>query len=148
MLSDFNGYLADDILVKVDRASMSISLESREPLLDHKIIEYAAKLPIEFKKNIIILKDILTKYIPKELFERKKTGFGIPINKWLRNELKYLIETHMNDTLIKEQNIFNTQYINQLKTLFFAKKIDDRKIWTILMFQMWYEKNIQGSKTK
>ncbi len=145
MLSDFNGYLADDILVKVDRASMSISLESREPLLDHKVIEYAVKLPIEFKKNKRILKDILSKYVPKELFERKKTGFGIPINNWLRNDLKYLIDTHMDVSLIKDQNIFDVGYIESLKDLFFRDKIDDRKIWTILMFQMWFSKNMYNN---
>jgi len=142
MLSDYKGYLADDILVKIDRAAMHISLEGREPLLDHKILEYAAKLPIEFKHNKKILKSILAKYIPRKLFERKKTGFGIPINKWLRNDLKFLIERYMNESLIKKQDIFNVIYIEQLKRLFFATKIDDRKIWTLLMFQMWYEKNI------
>ena len=143
MISDFQGYLADDILVKVDRASMSVSLESREPLLDHKIIEFAAQLPIEYKQNKRILKDILSKYIPKELFERKKTGFGIPINDWLRKELKYLIEYYLNATLIEKQNIFDKEYIQNLKSLFLQRKNNDRKIWTILMFQMWYEKNIK-----
>ena len=144
MISDFKGYLADDILVKVDRASMSVSLESREPLLDHKIIEFVAQLPIEYKRDKKILKDILSKYIPKELFERKKTGFGIPINDWLRNELKYLIDEYLNDDLIEKENIFDIKYIQNLKSLFFQSKNDDRKIWTILMFQMWYKKNMEN----
>jgi len=142
MVSDFKGYLADDILVKVDRASMSISLESREPLLDTKIIEFASQLPIKYKQDKKILKDILSDYIPKELFERKKTGFGIPINDWLRNELKYLIDIYLDDKLIEKKAIFDLKYIQNLKFLFFQGKNDDDKIWIILMFQMWYEKNI------
>ena len=142
MLSDFTCYLADDILVKVDRASMSMSLESREPLLDHKVIEFAANLPIKYKNQKKILKDILSKYIPEELFNRKKTGFGIPVNKWLRDDLKYLIDEYMSDALIEEQKIFNASYIKNLKQLFISEKIDDRKVWTILMFQMWYCKYV------
>jgi len=143
MVSDFKGYLADDILVKVDRASMSISLESREPLLDHKIIEFASQLPIKYKQDKKILKDILSDYIPKELFERKKTGFGIPINDWLRNELKYLIDIYLDDKLIEKEAIFDVKYIQDLKFLFFKKRNNDRKIWTILMFQMWYKENME-----
>ena len=142
MISDFKGYLADDILVKVDRATMHVSLEGREPLLDHKILEFAARLPISFKKNKNILKNILAKYIPSELFERKKQGFGIPINEWLRNDLKFLLDKYLDDEKIKEQNIFNLKYIQKLKQLFFLGKNDDRKIWTLLMFQMWYEENL------
>jgi asparagine synthase (glutamine-hydrolysing) len=143
MLLDFQTYLADDILVKVDRASMGISLESREPLLDHKIIEFALNLPISYKQDKKILKDILSKYLPLELFERKKRGFSIPINNWLRNELKYLIDKYLDKKLIKEQNIFNERYIDELKYLFFQKKSNNRKIWIILMFQMWYIENMQ-----
>jgi len=147
MISDFKGYLAEDILTKVDRASMSISLESREPLLDHKIIEFASRLPVEYKQNKKILKDILSKYIPKELFERKKTGFSIPINSWLRGELKYLIDKYLDDELIKKQDIFDVKYTKNLKNLFFRNKNDNRKIWTILIFQMWYEKNMKSNST-
>jgi len=143
MISDFKGYLADDILVKVDRASMSISLESREPLLDNKIIEFTSMLPIEYKQNKRILKDILSNYIPRELFERKKTGFGIPINSWLRGELRYLLDIYLDSNFIEKQNIFNREYIQDLKSLFLNNKNNDRKIWTILMFQMWYKKNMK-----
>lgn len=143
MISDFKAYLADDILVKVDRASMSISLESREPFLDHKIIEFVAKLPIDYKQDKKILKDILSEYIPRELFERKKRGFGIPINSWLRDDFRYLIDEYLNDQTIKDIGIFNVKYIQDLKSLFFQRKNNDMKIWTILMFQMWYKKNMK-----
>lgn len=143
MVSDFKGYLCDDILVKVDRASMSVSLEAREPLLDHKIIEYAARLPIEYKKDKRILKDILSNYIPRNLFERPKAGFGIPINDWLRKELKYLLDEYLNEEEIKRSNIFNEHYVQELKRLFLEGKNNDRKIWTLLMFQMWYKENMK-----
>lgn len=139
MVSDFNGYLADDILVKVDRATMHMSLEGREPLLDHKILEFAARLPTSYKKNKKILKNILQKYMPFELFERKKQGFGIPINDWLRDDLRFLVDQYLSDEKIINQNIFDLKYVQYLKKLFFAGKNDDRKIWTLLMFQMWYE---------
>ena len=141
MISDFNGYLPDDLLVKVDRATMSVSIEGREPLLDHKIAEFAAKLPFEQKKGKHILKDILSKYIPRDLFERKKQGFGIPINGWLRNELSYLLFEYFDNDKLAKQDIFDPNYIRNLLDLFMNEKNDDRKIWTLLMFQMWYEQN-------
>ncbi len=142
MYSDFIHYLADDILVKVDRASMSVSLESREPLLDNKIIEFASSLPIEYKRNKRILKDILSEYIPQNLFERKKTGFGIPINKWLREDLYYLLDEHFDKKFITKQGIFDNKVIHLLLKKFKVGKLNDRKIWTLLMFQMWYKQNI------
>jgi len=144
MISDFQNFLADDVLVKVDRASMSVSLESREPLLDHKIIEFASALPIEYKKDKKILKDILGKYLPRELFERKKAGFSIPINNWMRNELKYLIDQYLDDNFIEKEGIFDLSYIKCLKDDFYKGDNDDRKVWTILMFQMWYQENFNA----
>ena len=87
MLADYLGYLPDDILVKVDRATMSTSLEGREPLLDHRIFEFAARLPLSYKvgdgTSKRILKDIVHEYVPKSLLDRPKRGFSIPLNKWL-----------------------------------------------------------------
>lgn len=142
MISDFKGYLADDLLVKVDRSTMSVSLEGREPLLDHKIIEFAARIPISVKRNKTILKDILKRYVPEELFLRKKQGFGIPINSWLRNDLKYLLDQYLNEDIIKEYGVFNHKYVADLLDMFYAEKNDDRKIWTLLMFQMWFAEHI------
>ena len=142
MVSDFNGYLPDDLLVKVDRATMSVSLEGREPLLDHKIIEFAAKIPIAQKKNKQILKEILKSYLPEDLFIRKKQGFGIPINTWLRSDLKYLLDEYLSEEILKKYGIFNIEYVAKLLKLFYLGKNDDRKVWTILMFQMWYSKNL------
>ena len=142
MISDFKGYLPDDLMVKIDRSTMSASLEGREPLLDHKIIEFAASLQVSYKKNKEILKSILGHYIPEELFLRKKQGFGIPINDWLREDLKYLVDQYLGEELIKKYNIFDYGYVSKLLEAFYAKKNDDNKVWVLLMFQMWLSENI------
>ena len=88
-------YLQNDILTKVDCATMSVSIEGREPFLDHRIIEFVAQLPSKYKyghTQKMILKDIVHKYIPKELMDRPKSGFTSPINSWLKTDLKYLLD--------------------------------------------------------
>ena len=148
MIIDFLTYLPNDILTKVDRATMSVSLEGREPLLDNKMIEYAASLPIEFKIEKRILKDILANYIPRKMFERKKTGFGIPINDWLRNELRYLIDYYFSEIFLEKIEFLDKQLLLNLKERFLTGKNDDRKIWTVLMFLIWYEKNMKEIKNE
>lgn len=145
MAIDYQTYLVDDILQKVDRASMTVSLEGREPLLDHRIIEYAAQLPDNFKykngEKKYILKEIVHQYIPKKMMDRPKMGFAIPIATWMQNELKGHIEEHLAESKIKEQGIFNWLAISDLKNKFFGgKKELDSKLWYLLMFQMWYER--------
>lgn len=139
MLVDFNYYLPDDLMVKVDRATMYHSLEGREPLLDHKILEFAAQLPISLKKDKFILKKILSKYLPKAYFERKKHGFGVPVNQWLKKELRYLMDKYFDVEKIKKQGLFNAHYISKLSNAFLKSQTNDNRIWTLLMFQMWYE---------
>jgi asparagine synthase (glutamine-hydrolysing) len=145
MAIDYQTYLIDDILQKVDRATMSQSLEGRDPFLDHRIIEFAARLPNEYKYHNgtkkRILRDIVHQYIPQELMDRPKMGFAIPIAEWMSNELKELVEEYISESNIKAQGLFNWEYILKLKTAFFnGKKEYDVKIWCILMFQMWYSK--------
>ncbi len=145
MAIDYQTYLVDDILQKVDRATMTVSLEGREPLLDHRIIEYAAQLPDDFKyrngEKKFILKEIVHRYIPKEMMDRPKMGFAIPIASWMQNELKGHIEEYLAEVKIKEQNIFNWSAITDMKAKFFnGKKELDSKLWYLLMFQMWYER--------
>ena len=146
MISDFKGYLPDDLMVKIDRSTMSASLEGREPLLDHKIIEFAASLPISYKKNKEILKNILGRYLPEELFVRKKQGFGIPINSWLREDLKGLLDEYLGEDLIKKYNVFNYNYVSKLLESFYTEKNDDNKVWVLLMFQMWFSENLDSDK--
>lgn len=143
---DYINYMADDVLVKVDRATMSISLEGRDPLLDHRIIEYAAQLPIEYKfdhgNKKRIYKDILYQYVPKEMMERPKTGFMMPVEDWLRNDLKYLLEDNLNDSL--NPDFFNVDQVKRIKTLFYEDKLghENKIIWRILAFQLWSKKNL------
>ena len=141
---DYSMYLENDLLTKVDRATMSVSLEGREPFLDHRIIEYVAQLPMDFKYGQTqkrILRDIVYKYIPKELMDRPKTGFSIPIYNWLKTDLRYLIEENLDSSSIEETGMFNVSSVEKIKILFFNDQLDDLTIiWKLLQFQMWYKK--------
>ncbi len=145
MAIDYQTYLLDDILQKVDRAGMSVSLEGREPFLDQRIIEWAAQLPMEYKYNNgnkkFIIKEIVHKYLPKEMMDRPKMGFGIPISNWLQNDLKPFVDLYFDEAFIEKQNIFRNDIIQRIKKSFYDGKIERaEKIWYLLMFQMWYDK--------
>lgn len=143
---DYVNYMPDDILVKVDRATMSVSLEGRDPLLDHRIIEYAAQLPISYKFDLgnkkRIYKDILYQYVPREMMERPKSGFMMPVDSWLRGELRYLLDDNFGDTL--NPDYFNVEQVKRIKELYLQDKLDheNKIIWRILAFQLWYGKNM------
>ncbi len=150
MAIDYQTYLLDDILQKVDRAGMSVSLEGREPFLDHRIIEWAAKLPMEYKYNNgikkFIIKEIVHKYIPKKMMDRPKMGFGIPIADWLQNDLKPFVNKYLDENFIEKQNIFNNIEIQRIRKSFYQGKSERaEKIWYLLMFQMWYDKWINNN---
>jgi len=144
MAIDYVTYLPDDILQKVDRASMSVSLEAREPYLDHRLIEWVASLPDHYKYNNgvkkYLLKEITHQYIPKKLMDRPKMGFAIPIENWMQHEWKEKLVYFLNDQRILKQGIFNaktvTNYLNQFLN---GKKELGLKVWYLLMFQMWYD---------
>lgn len=145
MAIDYKTYLPDDILVKIDRAGMSTSLEGREPLLDHHLIEFAAQLPEEFKiKNgdkKYLFKQIVHDYVPKELMNRPKMGFGIPVFDWLRNDLKYYVEEFMSEKDFEKHNLFKKEEVRNIMKYFFnGDKNYDNSFWYLLMFQMWYKK--------
>jgi len=137
-------YLPDDILTKVDRASMYCSLEVRVPFLDHKLVENAWNLPIDqkIKKNEgkIILKKILNNYLPKKLFDRPKMGFGIPLSDLLTKTLRNRMDHFMNSNKLKNQNLFD---IKQYKILWDEHTSGKRNwqflMWNFLVFQLWYE---------
>jgi asparagine synthase (glutamine-hydrolysing) len=145
MAVDYQTYMADDILQKVDRATMSVSLEGREPFLDQNVIEWAAQLPSEYKyyngQKKYLLKQIVHKYIPKEMMDRPKMGFGIPMEDWLNNELKDLVQEYLSPENLKEHGFFKEREIKKMMTDFFnGRKEKHLKIWYLLMFQMWYKK--------
>ena len=146
MFMDFKTYLTDDILVKVDRASMAESLEVRCPLLDQDIIAfswqlaYDAKIEGEIGKKI--LRDILAKYIPNELTDRKKMGFGIPVASWLRGSLKDWAEELIDPYKLREQNFFNERFVSKLWHQHQSGwRNHSDLLWSILMFQSWYDYN-------
>lgn len=144
---DYKTYMVDDVLVKVDRASMSVSLEGREPLLDHSIIEFAAQLPSDFKlrngSSKDILKKIVHQYVPKKLVDRPKMGFGVPIHKWLNSELSELMREQLDPKRIMSDGIFDFQEIECLKAIYIKKPQNQqvaKLLWYILVFQMWFQK--------
>lgn len=144
MAIDYCRYLQDDILTKVDRATMSVSLEGREPFLDHRIIEFAAQLPTDFKYGTtpkMILKDIVHQYVPEELLRRPKTGFTPPVYSWLKNDLSYLLHDYLSSDMIIRSGVFNSEYVDDIKAVFLKGRIyDPSVIWKLLQFQMWFYK--------
>jgi len=145
MYIDLKTYLPDDILVKIDRASMGVALEGREPFLDNKIVEFSSALPVALKyKNGVskyILRKILYKYVPSALLERPKQGFGIPLYEWFRNDLKNLYKEYLNKDRIKKEKIFNPEYVSNLINDYFNNKgVHHNKLWLIFVFEMWKEK--------
>ncbi|MER3426282.1 MAG: asparagine synthase (glutamine-hydrolyzing) [Thermoleophilia bacterium] len=146
MLFDAKIYLPDDLLVKIDRASMSVGLEVREPLLDHKLVEYAISLPLKYKysnkKTKYILKRILYKYLPRDLVDRPKRGFGAPLEQWLLNgSLKSVVLDYLNPRRIREQGIFSSVYIQRMMDDFRQGVwINPNKIWNLVAFELWYER--------
>ena len=143
MAIDYQTYMVDDILQKVDRATMSVSLEGREPFLDQHIIEWAAQLPSEFKyyngQKKYILRQIVHQYIPREMMERPKMGFGIPVESWLSNELRGLVEEYLGEAALNEHGLFCNEAVRKIVDAFLGgRKEMHLKVWYLLMFQMWY----------
>ncbi len=147
MALDSITYLPDDILVKVDRASMASSLETRLPFLDHKLIEYVYKIPHSLKfrngQGKWILKQILNQHVPKNLTDRPKMGFGVPIDEWLRKPLRDWAENLLSDKKLEQEGYFNSKPIRtKWKQHLIGKKNWQFELWDILMFQAWLDKNI------
>ncbi|MCX8130838.1 MAG: asparagine synthase (glutamine-hydrolyzing) [Clostridia bacterium] len=145
MLVDIKNYLQEDILTKVDRASMATSLEVRAPLLDYRIVEFALRTPLEYKFSDgitkRILKNILYKYVPKELVERPKMGFAIPLSDWLKKDLRHLVDHYLNPTRLKEQGIFEDRIVSTIIAEHMSGRLNNMNmIWSMLMFQMWFDR--------
>jgi asparagine synthase (glutamine-hydrolysing) len=145
MLLDLATYLADDILVKVDRASMGVSLEVRAPLLDHRVVELACRLPMALKyrngRGKWILRQVLARHVPPELTERPKTGFGAPIRDWLRGALREWAEALLAPDRLRREGYFHPE---TLRTMWEEGLAGRRKwhnhLWPVLMFQAWSER--------
>lgn len=145
LYADYIQYMQDDVLVKVDRASMSTSLEGRNPLLDHRIVEFSAQLPDDYKfcngVKKKILKDIVYKYVPSKLIDKPKTGFSVPLSKWLNEGLQEYVEHFMSTSVVDKYNMLNIGYVNYIKNRFKAHpETAASDMWKILQLQMWYDK--------
>lgn len=140
---DYKTFMIDDVLTKVDRATMSVSLEGREPLLDHRIIEFLARVPKDLKyknkQGKYLERQILYKYIPKDLVDKPKSGFGIPLDIWLRGELRQMMEKYLDKSKLDDE-IFDINDVLEEKEKFLNGNENGFTIWFVMMYQMWKEK--------
>lgn len=146
-LFDINNYLTNNLLYKMDSASMANSLEVRTPYLDYRLVEYCVNLPLRFKirngTQKWLMKKLLEKYIPNDLVYRTKWGFPAPVGDWLYKDLRYMVDKWLSKEKIKSIGVLDEQRVqNVLKEFLAGKKYHFKRVWSMIIFQMWYDKYI------
>jgi asparagine synthase (glutamine-hydrolysing) len=144
MALDMTGYLPNDILVKVDRAAMAVSLETRVPFLDRDIVEFAWKVPFEYKirggRTKWIMRELLDRYVPASLIDRPKMGFGVPIDSWLRGPLRDWAESLLGEQRLREEGYFRADPVREMWQNHLSRRTNEQyRLWIVLMFQSWLE---------
>ncbi|MFB3921707.1 MAG: asparagine synthase (glutamine-hydrolyzing) [Terriglobia bacterium] len=142
---DFRMYLEDNLLVKIDRASMACSLELRTPFLDHRLVEFAAGLPASLRVRRFqlkyLLKKAVEKWLPHEIVYRQKRGFSVPIASWMKGGLRGLLDETFAEQKLKHDGLFNAVFVRRLLEEHWSGRADHRKtLWTLLAFQLWYDR--------
>jgi asparagine synthase (glutamine-hydrolysing) len=144
-LIDGKTFQPDEYLVKTDRASMAVGLEVREPMLDHKLIEYACSLPLQYKyahgMTKYCLRRVLYRYLPRELVDRPKHGFGVPLRAWLTGPLRPLLREYLDPARIRREGLFSPETVAAVTNdLLSGARINPKKVWYLLMFELWYDR--------
>jgi len=144
MLWDLHHYLPDDILAKVDRATMAVSLEGREPMLDHRLVEFAFRLPLHLRRGALgskhLLRKILYRYVPRELVDRPKHGFGVPLGAWLKADLAPLLDEYLAPARIAAAGLLDPALVARAVSDFRRGSVPDvNRVWLLLAFELWRE---------
>lgn len=144
-LWDLHNYMPGDILTKVDRATMAASIEGREPLIDHRLVEFAVSLPFDMRRGALgtkhLLKKVLYRYVPRSMVERPKRGFAVPVKQWLASDLSSFVDQHLAPDHISRQGLFDTAMVGQyVKRLHAGDASVRQRVWLLVAFQMWYQR--------